>query len=134
MQLNTYRPPVVFTGLEINNKTVRPEDGGILEKELDDTSELRLAYDQNNITISYATLNYVSPSHNTYAVRLLGYDDEWHEVGSRTSAYYTNLHPGKYTFEVKAANNDGIWNDTPRSLTIVVSPRSGTHGMPGFSI
>ena len=122
MQLNTYRPPVVFTGLEINNKTVRPEDGGILEKELDDTSELRLAYDQNNITISYATLNYVSPSHNTYAVRLLGYDDEWHEVGSRTSAYYTNLHPGKYTFEVKAANNDGIWNDTPRSLTIVVSP------------
>ncbi len=120
MQLNTYRPPVVFTGLEVNNKEIRPEEGGILEKELDSTPRIELAYNQNNITISYAALNYVNPSHNTYAVRMIGYDDEWHDVGSRHSAYYTNLKPGKYTFEVKAANNDGIWNDDPRSLTIIV--------------
>ena len=39
-----------------------------------------------------------------------------------TTATYTNLDPGTYTFWVKASNNDGIWNDEAISLTIEVRP------------
>ena len=122
LQINSYLPPVVFTDLEVNNSRVVPGEGDILDVEIDNADKIVLAYNQNNISISYAALNYVNPDQNTYAIRMKGYDDEWHDVGNRRSAYYTNLKPGKYVFEVKAANNDGVWNDTPRSLTIIVRP------------
>ncbi len=120
--MNTYRPPVVFTELEVNNDRVVPSDGKILKVELDNTGTIELDYNQNNLTISYAALNFVNPDQNTYAVRLRGHDDEWHNVGNRRSAYFTNLKPGEYVFEVKAANNDGVWNDEPRSVRIVIHP------------
>lgn len=122
LTINSYRPPVVLTGLEVNNREIVPADGEILSVELDNTDLIELDYNQNNLTISYAALNFVNPEQNTYAVRLRGYDDEWHNVGNRRTAYYTNLKPGKYVFEVKAANNDGVWNEEPRSVRITVHP------------
>lgn len=119
---NSYQPPIVFTGLEVNNEKIVPGDGSILSVELDDTPRVKLKYNQNNIVISYAALNYVHSEQNLYAVRLKGYDNDWQDVGHRRSAYYTNLKPGHYTFEVKAANNDGVWSDEIRSIEIVVSP------------
>ena len=35
---------------------------------------------------------------------------------------YTNLDPGKYTFKVKASNNDGVWNEIPTELKILITP------------
>ncbi len=122
LQINSYIPPIVFTDFEVNNKRVIPSVDDILDVELDNTETIELDYNQNNISISYAALNYVHPDQNIYSVRMKGYDDKWHDVGNRRSAYYTNLKPGEYTFEVKAANNDGVWNENPRSLKIVVHP------------
>lgn len=41
-----------------------------------------------------------------------------HDAGSRKEAFYTNLKPGDYVFRVRASNNDGLWNDEGRSLSI----------------
>ena len=49
-------------------------------------------------------------------------DREWIEAGSRRTAFYTNIPPGRYTFRVKAANNDGVWNEDGARLVIVVTP------------
>ncbi len=122
LKINNYIPPIVFTDLEVNNEKVVPSENDILDVELDETEKVELAYNQNNISLSYVALNYVDSDQNTYAVRMVGYDDEWHNVGNRRSVYYTNLKPGKYLFQVKAANNDGVWNETPRSMEIVVNP------------
>jgi signal transduction histidine kinase len=48
-------------------------------------------------------------------------DNEWTTTSS-TFATFTIQKSGTYTFEVKAANNDGIWNETPTTLEIVVKP------------
>lgn len=77
---------------------------------------------KNNIAIGYCALNYVCSDLNQYAYRLRGYDSDWNYVGNRQEAYYTNLEPGKYVFEVKASNNDGVWNDEVRTISIVVRP------------
>lgn len=122
IRLNSYQPPIVFTGLEINNEKIVPGEESVLSVELDETPRLELKYNQNNLAISYAALNYVHSDQNTYSVRMKGYDDQWQDVGHRRSAYYTNLKPGHYTFEVRAANNDGVWSDEIRSLDIIVSP------------
>ena len=44
------------------------------------------------------------------------------DAGSRRYASYTNLPGGDYTFQRKAANSDGVWNDQGVSIPITVTP------------
>jgi signal transduction histidine kinase len=42
---------------------------------------------------------------------LEGFDQHWSAVGTRRTAYYTNLQPGSYRFLVQAAGRDGLWSE-----------------------
>ena len=79
-------------------------------------------YRDNEIRIDFAALDYTQPGENKYAYKLIGLDHEWVEAGPQRYARYTNLEPGEYTFLVKAANNDGVWNDRGASLRIAIVP------------
>ncbi|GAB4415140.1 MAG: hypothetical protein OHK0039_23590 [Bacteroidia bacterium] len=59
---------------------------------------------------------------HTYCYKLQGFDEDWNCIGANHSAIYTNIDPGHYTFLVKAANNDGVWSETPTQLEIVICP------------
>ncbi len=121
---NSFKPKVVLTDLLIRNKEadINSEDSP-LKKQIEETNEIVLSYDQAYITIKYAALNYINSEKNRYAYKLEGFaDDDWNEVGDQHAATYTNLSAGHYVFKVKAANNDGIWNDEVRSLKIKVLP------------
>ncbi len=41
-------------------------------------------------------------------------------AGTKRHITYNNLLPGTYTFRVKAANSDGVWNNEGASFTIVI--------------
>ena len=120
---NHFIPPVVFTSLTINNKPIQVGDAsGILKNILEDGSEIRLQYNQNNLSVGYVALSYVFPNQNQYAYKLEGYDTDWNDAGFRKEAFYTNLKPGDYIFHVRASNNDGIWNDEGASVAIHIEP------------
>jgi signal transduction histidine kinase len=57
-----------------------------------------------------------------FRYRLDNYDRDWHDVGTRRQAFYTDLPPGKYCFRVVASNSDGVWDDTPARLDFSVTP------------
>lgn len=123
MDKNNNIPPVVLEQLSVNNHPVKVGDeSAILDKVLDGMETIRLAYNENNFSITYQALNYIYATQNQYAYKLEGYDTDWNYVGERNSAFYTNLSPGKYVFRVKASNNDGVWNEEGRSLIIIVQP------------
>lgn len=119
---NPYTPRVVINQLHLFNKPVRPDDAtGILEKNISTTKRITLAARQKMFSLQFVVSNYISGVHNTFAYMLKGYDDEWYYTDMRTVSY-SNLPQGTYRFMVKAANNDGKWNDTPTELEIVVLP------------
>ena len=123
MDKNNNIPPVVLEQLSVNNHPVEVGDeSAILDKVLDGMETIRLAYNENNFSITYQALNYIYATQNQYAYKLEGYDTDWNYVGERNSAFYTNLSPGKYVFLVKASNNDGVWNEEGRSLIIILQP------------
>lgn len=123
LQLNSFVPPLVFTKLVVNNQVIKPKDEtNLLSSVLDDMEEIELNYDQNNLSIGYCALNFVFARQNQYATFLKGYDKEWNYIGNRREAYYTNLSPGTYVFEVKASNNDGVWSHQTRKIRIIVHP------------
>ena len=120
---NSYVPPVVITGLKIFNRPVEiggPD--GILEKTLSETKAITLSYQQSVFSFEFAALNYAISAQNQYAYRMEGFDKDWNWVGNRRFATYTNLNPGHYTFRVKAANNDGIWNEEGAAIRVTITP------------
>lgn len=81
-----------------------------------------LFHDDYYAALSYTALNYNRPEKNVYQYRLQGFDEGWNYTNAPVPAVYTNLEPGEYIFEVKAANNDGVWNATPARITVQVLP------------
>ena len=51
-----------------------------------------------------------------------GLRPDWVDAGNRRTAFYTNIPPGHYTFRVKAANNDDVWNETGASYALRLRP------------
>lgn len=122
LKLNTQKPNVVLTGLEIFNKKIETQEESILPEAIDHLKEIHLPYKDNVITLTYAALSYCTPQKNQYAYILEGFDKAWNYVGSQHSTTYTNLPPGTYTFRVKASNNDNVWNEEGTSIRIIVHP------------
>jgi len=124
IKINRVKPAIVFTDFLIYNKTLTfGTRGSPLKKPIDETNEITLTYNQNFFSIKFSALNYIDPKKNQFAFKLEGFSyNEWHFVGNQQIATYTNLDPGTYFFKIKAANNDGIWNETPRVLKIIILP------------
>jgi len=118
---NTYIPPIVITGFNIFNKPELLGERGI-NKDLDSTDDLVLSYKQSVFSFEFAALNFISSFKNQYAYKMEGFDEDWNYIGTKHSAAYTNLDPGKYIFRVKGSNNDGIWNEKGIALPIIITP------------
>lgn len=121
---NTHPPKVVITELLIKNKvSSRFSEDTPLSEPISETKKITLTNDQAFFTLKFTALNFINPNKNRYAYKLEGFkDNDWHYVDLQRSATFTNLDAGKYIFMVKAANNDGIWNEVPTKLEITVLP------------
>ncbi|WP_158826596.1 hybrid sensor histidine kinase/response regulator transcription factor [Mucilaginibacter lacusdianchii] len=113
--------PVIFTSLKIDDKEVTSAGSDMLQTDISIAESIRLNYKQN-FSISFVGLNFTSTRQNHYYYRLKGFDKDWINAGTKTTAYYTNLSPGEYAFEVKAANNDGFSNKGVKSINITIRP------------
>jgi ligand-binding sensor domain-containing protein len=80
-----------------------------------------LDYRHNNLNIEFTSLDYIDLSKNKYAYRLDGFDPDY-VYTSQHFAYYNNLTPGKYTFLLKAANSNGIWQERSPLEVVVLPP------------
>jgi Signal transduction histidine kinase len=113
-EVNMHRPPVFLTSARASSKELL--DSPVAE----DKAGVTLAYNENSLEFSFAALDYRDSSANEFAYKLEGFDKGWTYSG-RNYASYTNLPGGFYTFRVKAANNDGLWNEQGASIRIGVA-------------
>lgn len=115
--------PVYFTDLKLFNKSVGPlEKNSPLIKVIAQTKKILLKHDQSVFTIDFIGINYSFPARNEFAYYLEGFEDSWNYVGSKRSATYTNLAPGKYVFKLKASEKNGVWSQKPLELKIEILP------------
>ena len=112
---------VVLTDLKVDNKSISASENSPIKQQVSIVKEINLAYHQN-FSISYTALNYTDARRNQYSYMLKGFDKKWNYVGHESTAYFTNLDPGTYTFLVRASNSKGVWNMDSTSVLITVSP------------
>lgn len=115
-------PLIVLTDVRLFNESIQPAPGAPLEGPIWETEEIRFAHGQNDLTFEYVALHYKNASANRYRYFLEGYDGDWIEAGTQRTARYPKLPPGEYTFRVRAANSDGIWNEDDASVRLTILP------------
>ncbi len=116
IQLNEKAPPVYITSLrKINRKGETILDGIHLK-------EMVLNHDDFYLEINFAGLNYIRPEKNLFAYQLLGFDDAWQYPKTNNPIAFSNLEAKTYTLRVKAANNNGVWNEEGAVLRIIKKP------------
>lgn len=69
-----------------------------------------LPHTQNNLQFTFLAINFAMQGNIRYRYRLLPIQ-EWQTSTDRTTTY-SQLGPGRYTFQVQAANQAGQWSDT----------------------
>lgn len=113
---------VTFTGLEVFNKTVVPDDGNdVLDQHIDQAKRLTFKHEFKQFTIFFNAFNYISPNKTKYEYKLEGFDADWQMTEGMSKASYTNVQPGKYVFKVRAIGPLGE-SSAEKSLDIVISP------------
>ncbi|MEI8086361.1 MAG: two-component regulator propeller domain-containing protein [Paludibacter sp.] len=124
LMLNSISPKALITEFFVDNNPVSiTSENSPLTEPITITSKIVLSHNQQNFGFEISSSNYFIPEKNRFKYRLKGYDDKWLEVdaGKRTISY-TKVPAGKYTFEVLASNNDGIWSAEPKTISVVVKP------------
>ena len=121
MKENPVVPKTYITGLEINNQAVNHiSDPDLVKQSLLTLDHLDLKYNQNSLRFEFVANNFLLPQKNRFRYRLIGYNPNWIEIQKDNKAIFTKIPPGDYVFEVKGANNDGKWNETPTRLFITI--------------
>lgn len=83
---------------------------------------VQLPQNATSVRVDFVALSLTVAERNRYRYRLEGVDKEWQDAQGRRQAFYTNLGPGSHRFQVIAANNNGVWNDTGAALEVVIPP------------
>ncbi len=113
-------PPLVYLrGISIRDQQEHDPYRDFIDSS---ASHLDLVHYQNTVTFYYSGLSFRHPHRTVYRYRLDGFDDHWSVPTPRRDIRYTNLPPGSYTFEVLAANSEGVWSLTPAAISVSIKP------------
>lgn len=83
---------------------------------------LHVSAGHDRLAFHYAGFNFASPSKIKYRYQLDHFDRAWIDAGTRRTAYYTNIPPGRYRFRVQASINNGEWSEHAAELALVIAP------------
>jgi signal transduction histidine kinase len=107
---NSVAPPVVIEALSVGEKSYPP------------AQDLRLPEDTTALQIRYVGLSLTMPERVRYRYKLKEVNQDWQDVQERDVAYFSNLSPGRYHFQVIASNSDGVWNEKGATLDFLIPP------------
>lgn len=119
---NNFVPPVYITDFQIDNQKVVVGKDSPLHTDISLTKEITLTHKQSTFSFNFAALNYTAAENNQYAHRLKDWDKDWIYSQNEKKASYTNVSPGEYIFQVRASNNDGVWNKQEYSIKLSIKP------------
>ncbi len=102
-------PQPVLERVLVNGKDV-PIDGPVL-----------VPPGKGQLEFQFTAPSSFAPQKIEFRYMLAGFDKDWSEAGARRTAYYTNIAPGEYRFEVEAGRS-GSWSNAQAGLLLTLSP------------
>ncbi len=120
-EFNWNIPNVVITDFLVNGESLLNDNkrynlNTILNR------EIQFPYGKRDITIVFSAMDFNNPKLNQYAYRFKDENNSWIPLGNRNYLQLADVQPGYHTLQIKASNNDGIWNEDGIRLSIRVFP------------
>lgn len=122
IQATTKPPTIQITQILVGDE-VNPDlaDAQTKATNVSEIQQLEMAYYDNTLSFDFVALDYADPSKNQFKYRMYGLEENWVNAGTNGFARYPNLPSGNYTFQVLAANSDGIWTKQPKGINIHIA-------------
>lgn len=98
------RYSLYFSSLVVNNLPVTSENQNILKGDIAFSKQIVLPYDQNTISLDFATTNYIPSNYTSYEYKMEGLDHLWITTDNNRITY-SSLWPGKYRLMVRETEN-----------------------------
>lgn len=108
----------VLNGVPQSVETARPVDGRRPKN-----ASLDVPAGARELEFRFTGISFAAPEKVRFRYRLEGLDRDWIEAGTRRTAFYHNLPPGKFAFLVTAANGDNVWDPKGYRLELTIAPR-----------
>ncbi|MDD7886281.1 hybrid sensor histidine kinase/response regulator transcription factor [Flavivirga sp. 57AJ16] len=119
---NTFKAPMLITGLQINNQEVLVnKEKSPLKKSIILADKIKLSNQESSFNLDFAALSFSAPKMIEYWYKLEGLNDNWINLRKNHKVYFTELPPGNYNFKVKSLNSNDVWSEEA-SLEIEVLP------------
>ena len=109
-----YAPAPLIESIKIFNTALQ------LQQHIASTNSIRLSHLQQYITFEFTVLNFINNNECDYRYRMLGLDTNWVNAGNRNYVSYTNLQPGKYSFQLMASNSSDVWSKKITTIHIII--------------
>ena len=116
LQANSAIPLIALTGYYKSNELVRADEP------INENDGVKISYTDDLVSFEFAALDFAASKQNQYMYKLEGFDRDWIKLGNRRRVTYTDLDDGQYLLRVRAANSDGVWNESGLAIPLWVSP------------
>lgn len=115
-------PPILLTGLRINNQSVSADGPYISKVNGDQIAALEIPYNDAVVSFDFAALEFGAPGKISYAYYLEGWDKGWNYSNKLRTAAYTKLNEGNYLLHIKSTNTAGHWVNNEKVIAVRVLP------------
>lgn len=121
IKFSSFYPPIAINDLIIRNKPAASLLDEPLESKINHRRQLDLKYNQNALTFSITPLVFWGKDRHKISYRLIGFDEDWIVTVPDQSIHYSNLSPGKYSFQLRVSDENGNWSSVLRDLEIEIN-------------
>jgi signal transduction histidine kinase/ligand-binding sensor domain-containing protein len=108
VHINLQPPPVVIETATVDRAPVSLD------------SMVKVPPGSESLEIEYTAFSFIHSDQIRFRYIMEGLDSSWIDAGTRRTAYYSHLPPGRYQFHVIARNSDGVWNMEGRSVAVEI--------------
>ncbi|WP_306640782.1 adenylate/guanylate cyclase domain-containing protein [Sanyastnella coralliicola] len=118
--INEEAPGIVLDGIRLNYESV---DWSVYDLSMNKVGlpvDLTLPYDANHLSFDFDGFDLSQPEDLIFQCRLEGLEEEWVDLQEVRSHTYPQIPPGDYTFQLRARNSDGFWNEEPLSYAVKI--------------
>lgn len=115
LEASDYPLPILFEEL-------RTEVGRSVPSLATASEPIELDPGERDFEVDYTALAFLAPQNLRFQYRLSDFQPEWVDASDRRTAFFTNVPPGEYRFQVRATREDGIWREVEAPLLVTVRP------------
>jgi signal transduction histidine kinase/ligand-binding sensor domain-containing protein len=122
LRFNHLPPPVQLEEVLVDGERITVDSASPAQPGGRLPDPMRIAAGRHHCEFKFTALNFTSPDEVRFKWRMTGLEKDWGSESRQRSVTYSFVPPGNYEFQVRACNNDRVWNASCAAIKFTVEP------------